>query len=254
MYKTRRRIKQSNVLVMSDRPDAIDVAFKSIIRNREALETYIKNHRAFELALDPLTVDFDAPRVVQLAAGAAEIAGVGPMAAIPGALAELAVEAMLSTKSTVNLVENGGEISGASISPITVGIYAGESAFSGRVGFRLSPLDFPIGIATSSATVSHAINFGCADAAVIVADTASVADAVAKAASNAVQGDDIEASVQSGLEIVEKIGHVRGALIIRGSHIGRVGKLPRLVQIDGGADKVLAAGLHNVVTPTATIL
>jgi hypothetical protein len=254
MYKTRKRIKQSNVLVMSDRPDAIDVAFKSIIRNREAFETYIKNHRAFELALDPLTVDFDAPRVAQLAAGAAEIAGVGPMAAIPGALAELAVEAMLSTKSTVNLVENGGEISGASISPITVGIYAGESAFSGRVGFHLSPLDFPIGIATSSATVSHAINFGFADAAVIVADTASVADAVAKAASNAVQGDDIEASVQSGLETVEKIGHVRGALIIRGSHIGRLGKLPSLVQIDGGADRVLAAGLHNVVTPTATIL
>jgi len=83
MYKTRRRIKQSNVLVMSDRPDAIQVAFKSIMRNREALETYIKNHCAFELALDPLTVDFDAPRVVQLAAGAAEIAGVGPMAQFP---------------------------------------------------------------------------------------------------------------------------------------------------------------------------
>ena len=254
MYRVRKRIKQSNVLVLSDNRKAIDVAFASIVHHRSNLETYIHTHPSFETALDPVVVDPDAPRIVQLATGTTEIAGVGPMAAIPGALAELALEAMLSTGSRINLVENGGEIAATSISPLKVGIYAGRSVFSGRVGFLLSPPDFPIGIATSSATVSHALNFGQTDAAVVVADTTSMADAVAKAASNAVRGDDCEASVQLGLEAVEKIGHVRGALIIRDRFLGMVGKLPQLVRIEGTGDEVLAAGLQDIAVPHAMLL
>jgi ApbE superfamily uncharacterized protein (UPF0280 family) len=233
LYRIRKRIKQSNLLLLSETHEAIDAAVTSILQQRAALETYTRTHPDFELALDPIHVDADAPEIVRLAAGVAEVAGVGPMAAIPGSLAELAVGVMLTTGSKINLIENGGEIAAASLFPLTVGIYAGQSVFSGRVGFLLSPSDFPLGIATSSATVSHALNFGQADAAVVVADTASMADAVAKAACNSVRGDDCEASVQSGLETVEKIGHVRGALIIRNGHIGTVGKLPELIRIGG---------------------
>lgn len=254
MYRVRKRIKQSNLLVISESRQAISQAFSSIVWHRAALESYVRTDPSFELALDPIVVDGDAPRIVQLAAGATEIAGVGPMAAVAGSLAELAMEAMLSTGSRTNLIENGGEISASSTSPLTVGIYAGRSAFSERVGFLLAPSDFPIGIATSSATVSHALNFGEADAAVIVADTASMADAVAKAACNAVRGDDCEASVQSGLEVVEKIGHVRGALIIRDGCIGTVGKLPRLVRMDGKTGEMLEAGLLDLAPPQAKIL
>ena len=207
-----------------------------------------------EFALDPLVLDEGAPEVARLAAVACEIAGVGPMAAIPGALAELAVSAMLSTGSRVNLVEDGGEIAASSDSSLTVGIYAGQSVFSGNVGFLLSPIDFPVGIATSSASVSHALNFGEADAAVVIANTASMADAVAKAVCNAVQGDDCEASVQSGLETVEKIGHTRGALIIRGSFLGTVGKLPRLVKLSGSPSDMFAACLLEATAKEATLL
>lgn len=254
IHRVRRRIKQSNLLVLSESRQAIDVAFRSVVYQRAVLEGYIRTNPFFELALNPLTVDSDAPKIVQLAAAAAEIAGVGPMAAVPGAIAELALKAMLSTGSKTNLVENGGEIAAKSSSPLTVGIYAGPSPLSAKAGFHLSPPDFPIGIATSSASVSHALNFGEADAAVVIADTASVADAVAKAACNSVQGDDHEASVQLGLETVEKIGHVRGALVVRGNYIGTVGKLPELVGLDGSPRDMLAAGLLNVAAPDATIL
>ena len=254
MYRVRRRIQQSNVLVASESHRAIETAFASIIHHRRSLEAYMQTHPMFQWALDPVVVDIDAPRVARLAAGATEIAGVGPMAAIPGALAELALEAMLATGSRTNIIENGGEIAAASTAPVKIGIYAGRSVLSGRTGFLLSPLDFPVGIATSSTTVSHALNFGQTDAAVVVANTASMADAVAKAASNAVRGDDFEASVQSGLETVEKIGHVRGALIIRDRFIGIVGKLPKLLEMDGNADDLLAAGMHNLPRPNVTIL
>lgn len=254
MYRIRRRIKESNLLVLSDRAQAIDRAFESIIHHRNCLESYIHKHPEFQWALDPVRIDIDAPRIVQLAVGATEIAGVGPMAAIPGSLAELAVEAMSSTGSKTNLVENGGEIAASSTAPLKVGIYAGNSLLSGHVGFLLSPTEFPIGIATSSATVSHALNFGKTDAAVVVADTASMADAVAKAASNAVQGDDVEASVQSGLETVERTGHVRGALIIRGDFIGMVGKLPKLLKVESTGEEILKAGLHDLVTAQSVVL
>jgi hypothetical protein len=254
MYRTRRRIKQSNILVASERIQAIDKAFESIIHHRNCLESYLHKHPRFQWALDPVRIDIDAPRIVQLAAGAADIAGVGPMAAVPGALAELALDAMSSTGSKANLVENGGEIAASSTTPLKVGIYAGNSPLSGHVGFMLSAADFPIGIATSSATVSHALNFGKTDAAVVVANTASMADAVAKAASNAVQGDDVEASVQSGLETVERIGHVRGALIVRDNFIGIVGKLPKVLRIEGTGEEILEAGLHDAVRAQPVVL
>lgn len=254
MYRIRKRIKQSNLLVISESLEAIGAAFCSILQHRAALETYLITHAYFESALDPIAIDTNAPRIVQLAAAAAEIAEVGPMAALPGSLAQLALEAMLSTRSTTSVVENGGEIAAASISKLTVGIYAGRSAFSGRVGFLLSPFDFPIGIATSSATVGHALSFGEADAAVIVADTASIADAVATAVCNAVRGNDYEASIQKGLERAERTGHMRGVLIVRGNYVGMVGKLPQLVKIKANAEEIHKVGLLDAARPDVIVL
>ena len=242
------------MLALTESFRATDEAFASIIQHRACLETYIRTHPGFEWALDPIAVDAGAPRIVRLATGAAEIAGVGPMAAVPGSLAELALEAMLRTGSRINVIENGGEIAATSISALTIGIYAGQSTFSGQLGFLLSPLDFPIGIATSSATVSHALSFGEADAAVIVADTASIADAVATAVCNAVQGHDYEASIQKGLETAEKIGHTRGALIVRGNYVGMVGKLPQLVKVEGNVEEILKASLVDVARPNVIVL
>jgi len=193
------------------------------------------------LSLDPIKVEYEAPSVVKLAAEAAEIAGVGPMAAIPGALAEVAVREMIRQGALVNVIENGGEIAGLSSLPINVAIYAGSSPLSGYVGFQLIPDDFPVGVATSSATVSHALNFGKADAAVVIADSASMADAAAKAVCNAVQGDDEEASVQSGLEVAETLSPVRSAIVIRGKHIGTVGKLPTLLSLHGSVGTLFEA-------------
>jgi len=206
------------------------------------------------MSLDPVRISETAPRIVGLAADAAEIAGVGPMAAIPGALAELAVENMLLHCASTSLVENGGEISAVSSVPLNVGIYAGTSPLSGRIGFHLTAEDFPIGIATSSATVSHALNFGEADAAVVIADTASLADAAAKAVCNAVRGSDFEASIQFGLEKAETIPCVRSALIIRGKYVGTVGKLPKLLRLSGDIGQLFTSGLHDIAPQEFIVL
>lgn len=226
-------IKQSKLTIETDHPPSVKVAINSVKKNREELEAYILKNPEFLTSFEPLKIR-DAPEIVQKMANASLEAGVGPMTAVAGALADLAVDAMLVT-AKVAVVENGGEISANSNTSIIVGLWAGYSSLSGKIGFRLKPQDFPIGIGTSSGTVSHAISFGEADAATIIADNAALADAAATAVGNAVQGDDFEKSVQRGLETAESIRGVRSSLIIRGEYAGLVGKLPELVRIEGEA-------------------
>ncbi|MEM3539085.1 MAG: UPF0280 family protein [Nitrososphaerales archaeon] len=246
LYRERIVINQSNLLFISDTPQTISIALKSIILHRKYLERYIKDHPEFRFSLEPINVEDDAPKVVKLAAFSAELANVGPMAAIPGALAEIAVEDMAHQGSSVNLVENGGEIASISKKPINVGIYAGLSPITGKIGFQILPDDSPIGIATSSSTVSHALSFGNADAAIIIAKSAALADAAATAVCNAVKGSDIEASIQFGLEVAETIPQIRGAIIIRGKYIGKVGKLPRLIKLNGKIDDLFKVSLYEI--------
>ena len=52
-------------------------------------------------------------------------------------------------------------------------------------------------MATSSATVSHAVSFGEGDAVVVYAESAALADAAATRICNAVKGEG-EAAVQKG--------------------------------------------------------
>ena len=253
LFRARRVIKQSNLLLLSNLYNAIDAATKSVLINRALLEEYLRRHSPFLWSLIPIEVEEDAPRVIRLATDAALAAGVGPFAAVPGAMADLALEEMLACGASTSLVENGGEISSKSTRPLNVAIYSGDSPLSSRVGFRLEDDDFPIGIATSSASVSHALSFGDADAAVIVANTAALADASATAICNAVAGNDVEASVQAGLEAAEEISQIRGALVIRDRYVGSVGRLPRLLNLSGNLGDMWKATLQDL-SPQDTII
>jgi hypothetical protein len=241
LYRCRRLIKQSNLLIVSEQEMPIRVALVTALHHRRLLEGYIRRDSRFLGALSPIRLLEDSPLVARLAEDAAERADVGPMAAVPGALADLMVASMKLCGAEVRVVENGGEVAACSTRPLKVGIYAGLSKASGRIGFGLSEDDFPLGISTSSATVSHALSFGEADAAVTVADTAALADATSTAVCNAVVGEDVESSVQRGLEAAESMEAVRGALVIRGRFVGRTGKLPKLLSIKGSISDMFEA-------------
>src|SRR4030043_72049 len=60
----------------------------AIIKYRKPLEEYINRHPLFLHSLEPFSVEEDAPVIVRDMAQAASIAGVGPMAAVAGAIAE----------------------------------------------------------------------------------------------------------------------------------------------------------------------
>ena len=111
---------------------------------------------------------------------AGQKAGVGPMAAVAGAIAECVGRELLAFSPEI-IIENGGDIYLKCLKKRVVGIFAGKSPLTGKIGLEIDAKDTPLGVCTSSGTVSHSLSFGKADAAVAIAPSATLADAAATA-------------------------------------------------------------------------
>lgn len=221
--------KESQCTIISDQQAAIQAAKESIQHNYLELELYVRANPKFLHTLTPIPVP-EKPVVARLMAEAAQKADVGPIAAVAGAIADLAVEDMLRLGGEVAVVEDGGEISAKSNQTVDIAVAAGDEPLSKRFGFRLT--EFPIGVATSSGRFSHALSFGDAEAAVVFCKNACLADATATAVGNEVKGDDAEAGIQSGISRGLSIEGVEGVLILYKGQVGTAGKIPQMIKIE----------------------
>jgi len=185
LVSTRVRIEETDLHILADR-DVTDTAIDLILQYRTQLENYILKNPGFSASLDPLKVDNLAPPMVRGMMQAGILAGVGPMAAVAGAVAEYVGLALLQNGCEEVMVENGGDIFVSRKKECTVAIFAGESPLSYKVGLRLTAEDMPVGICTSSGTVGHSLSFGDADSVTVVARSTLVADAVATRLGNEV--------------------------------------------------------------------
>lgn len=191
---------------------------------RQPLEDYIKKEPGFLKALTPYEVPKDAPDIVKEMADAGRMAGVGPMAAVAGAVSEC-VGRSLAKRSRDVIVENGGDIYLRTGKIRYIGVFAGESPLSNRLALEIRPENTPLGICTSSGTVGHSLSFGKADAVVILAPSTALADAVATATGNLVQnGGDLD----KALEFAATIKGVSGVLIIKGDRLAAWGHIKLL--------------------------
>ncbi len=240
-YKTHFLERESDISIISDSKKAISLAKESFYFHRMNLEKYIVKDKNFLNSFSPVKVNSEL-QIINIMAKVAEVCDVGPMASVAGALADLMRKSMKNqdNKETITpfickiaLVENGGEISIDSEKSISVGLYAGENELNWNIGFLIRKEDCPIGIGTSSATIGHAISFGQADAVTIFAKNAALADAAATKIGNLVKGDDVEKSINLGLDAVDDIEGVYGAFISRENKVGRAGKLPKIIKIEG---------------------
>ncbi len=232
LFKDVFQVKEAQCTVITDRQEAIATAIASIQRNRRALENYIKHNSLFLYSLEPVAAPAE-PLVARLMAEAAEEANVGPMAAVAGVLADLAVKDIVAAGCRVGVVEDGGEVSAVSDEPIDVALAAGDAPLSKRFGFRLK--EFPVGVATSSGRFSHALSFGDAEAATVFCKNAGLADAAATAVCNMVKGEDCEAAVQRGIDKALSIEGVEGVLILYKGFTGTAGKIPQIIKVDSAS-------------------
>jgi len=195
-------------------------ARKIVLKCRDMLERYIERHPTFLTSLGPISVYDDAPRIVKEMAASAARVKVGPMASVAGAIAEFAGNELLAFSPEI-IVENGGDIFIKSLKDRTVGIYAGKSPLSGKIGLEINGQDTPLGICTSSGTVGHSLSYGKADAVVVLSQSATTADAAATAIGNLiVQPNDIP----SGIEFCQNIEGLLGVIIIIGDQMGLWGE------------------------------
>jgi len=235
------KIKESNVFIKSDLKNSLDIAKKVLLKHRSELVKYISRHKEFLESLKPVKIEENAPEIVKLMHKVTEFINVGPMAAVAGAFADLILDKLKYYGTKYSIVENGGEITAISNIPIYIAIFAGKSPLSGKIGFKLDPKkDYPFGLGTSSGTFGRGFSFGLADAATVVSVNATIGDAAATYICNKVIGNDIEKSIQAGLEAAEDLENIRGVLIIRGKYAGMVGKLPKLIKISGDINNFFA--------------
>lgn len=224
-------IKETKCTIITDKPEAVEAAEKTIINCRKQLESYIKTHKGFIHSLKPLEI-VDGPEIIKLMASASAKAGVGPMASVAGAIADLTVREMLLCGAKTAIVENGGEVSAVSEAPVDVALLAGDSPLSGKLGFRIE--EFPAGVATSSGVYGHALSFGEAEAVTVFAKNSSLADAAATAVCNIVRGENVDQAMRRGAEKALSIEGVKGAIIIYRGKTALAGEVPKLVNLVKG--------------------
>ncbi len=219
------RLKETDLHILAER-DVTPLVSELATRYRLQIERYITDRPEFASALVPLKQDPLAPPIISSMLAAAAEAGVGPMAAVAGAVAQRVASGLLEAGHKEIIVENGGDIYLSRSRGLTVSVYAGESPLSNRLGLRIDADAMPLGICTSSGTVGHSFSFGRADSVTVLSDSAFIADAAATRLGNEVgREDDHEAGINRALGVARTMKQIRGVLIICGETIGAVGNV-----------------------------
>jgi len=213
-------VKETDLLVRAE-SDLSKETRESVLKYRHQIEVYIGTNPGFQRSLVPLTDDPYAPEIVRQMIQTSQWAGVGPMATVAGAMADWVSKDLLQLSREV-IVENGGDIYLASAKERTIGIYAGDSPISLKIGIVISPDETPLGVCTSSGTVGPSLSLGKADAVCILSKSAALADAAATAVGNVVKGKQ---DISLGLGRATEIEGVLGTLIIVEEKMGVWGKI-----------------------------
>jgi len=216
--------KGANFRICCDRIDAVTA---EIVRRRGILERYIRDNPSFATSLTPVEVDTDAPDVARRMARAATAVGVGPMAAVAGTMAQLAVEAACRNGAAEAIVENGGDTFALCTRPVVIGLYAGDGPLQDRLAFHLQPQQSPLAVCSSSGRMGHSMSLGNCDLATVTARDASLADAAATLAANCVRSVE---DIDGALERIAAIDGVDGVLLVKNDRIGLAGDLPGLIR------------------------
>jgi len=199
-----------------------------IVRQRRILEGYIGRHPEFGTSFGPLEVLADAPESARRLARAAGLAGVGPMAAVAGAMAQLAGEAGLAAGAREAVIDNGGDIYLRIIEPIIISLHTGTAEIGDRLALAIEPRQTPLAVCSSSGRMGRSTSLGDCDLATVVAQDAALADAAATRAANLVKTVE---NVDAALETISAIHGIDGVLIVKTNRVGIAGRLPRLVRI-----------------------
>jgi len=212
-------VNETDLWIAADR-DLTGKALESIHMHRASIENYIAAHPPFATTLKVWEQPVPPHSIMARMVDAGNAVGIGPMAAVAGAIAE-AVSRDLIGHTTKVMVENGGDLYLFGGSSSSVGLWAGPSPLSGRVALAVDPSQ-GVAVCTSSGTVGPSLSLGMADAATVISPSGALADAAATELGNRIRtASDMEKSLDWALSVPG----VTGAVVIIGETIGAKGQV-----------------------------
>lgn len=225
------QVKETDLHIRADR-DVTARATELVLECRLQIEEYIVQHPEFCATLTPLPADNLASPIVREMLWAAQIADVGPMAAVAGAIAAFVGLKLVHEGVKEIIVENGGDIFITRQKACTIAIFAGQSVLSRKIGVRIPAETMPCGICTSSGTVGHSLSLGRADSVTVLADSTALADAAATRLGNEVgKSKDGKAEINRALNRAKELHGIRGVVMICGDLLGAMGDI-ELVKLE----------------------
>ncbi len=215
------RVGETDLLISSN-VDLREEAKRIVLSYRKEIEGFIKKNKDFYASLTPIKLNHDGvPEIIEAMVNASRKAEVGPMASVAGAIAEFVGRRLLEHSKDI-IVENGGDIFLKTSEKRAVGVFAGNSPYSGKLALEIEPAEEGIGICTSSGTVGHSLSFGKADAVVVISNDTALADAVATATANRVRN---KGDLRGAIDFARSIDEIKGTLIIIGDRMASWGEI-----------------------------
>jgi uncharacterized protein len=214
------RIKQTDLWVLADK-DYTEEIKKSLDIYRLELEKYIFDYPWFEKSFNPVKVNDDGYPLIKLMSECSFIANVGPMASVAGAIAEFIGLDFVKKYNKDIIIENGGDIFLYTTKPRKIQIHTKNKWFKDKLSIKITDLNTPLGICTSSGKFGHSISLGKSDTVTILAKSAALADAAATAIGNIVKDPS---DINKALDLAKNIKGVDGAVIICDDKIGIIGQ------------------------------
>jgi ApbE superfamily uncharacterized protein (UPF0280 family) len=188
---------------------------------RGQLKAWIRLQPEFRTSLAPVSVPTNAPEIVRRMAAGAALAGVGPFAAVAGAVAHMVAESFAG-RSPDLIVENGGDIYMYSRRERIVGLLPDPEGE--LIGVRVLPADCPVSLCASSASIGPSLSLGNGDLAVVRAADGALADACATALCNMLrEAKDVERAVRRA-QSMQHMG-VQGVFLQCAERIGLWGNM-----------------------------
>lgn len=202
-------------------PYLIENIEKRIIYLRGEIKAWTLLNPAFRYSLIPIPLpekdSTSIPAVVKRMSYAANIAGVGPFAAVAGAIAQMTAEFFADSMPDL-IIENGGDTYIYSRRDRVVGLLPDPKS-GVHIGVKVSASSCPVALCASSATIGHSLSFGRGELAVVRARDGALADALATAFCNGLhQARDVEI-VLSRARTFSSVG-VEGVFLQCGEAIG----------------------------------
>ena len=219
--------EETDLLVRADRQLEAETR-ELVLACRDHITGFIQRHPDFATTLAPWRQPPVAPEIVRRMIQAGTAAGVGPMAAVAGAVAESVGRGLLAFSRQV-VVENGGDIFLRTDAPVVAALYAGASPVSLKLGIRIADTGNGVGVCTSSGTVGHSLSLGTADAVCVLSPSCALADAAATAIGNRIRSPkDVRPAIAFGKNLPE----VQGIVVVAGGELGAWGQV-ELVRLKG---------------------